>query len=253
MQWLSTRLLDRDLLIVGYWTDWDYLNEVLASTLNAVSPAQVLVVDPADGNVFEKKAPALYALGQSVPSAFKHVRASGADFLAAVRQKFSISFLRTVLHSGAAAYEHATSVAPTAALTEPPDLDNGSLWSMRRDLEGCASGAPATLFRAPDEPLLGMFLLQLRAKGAVPDGPFWSLGHRRIRVLRAANSVLHIVEAAHARDVPMTVAPSLVVAIGAETQSLPSSIVRSGTKATIARGSASRWLTRLEAVQELAL
>src|SRR5262249_16800488 len=127
------------------------------------------------------------------------------------------------------------------------------LWSMRRDLEGCRSGGPATLSAAPNEPLLGMFLLQLRAKGAVPDGPFWILGHDRIRVLRSPNSILHLVEAEHARDIPSTGAPTLVVAVGAETQSLPSSIVRSGTKPTIARGSTSRWLTRADAVAELGL
>jgi len=251
--WLSGRLLDRDLLIVGYWTDWDYLNEVLASTLNAVHPSRVIVVDPADGSTFEGKAPALYALGQSVPHAFKHVRASGADFLAEVRLKFSKSFLRTVLHSGAAAYQETTGAAPDAALTEPPSLDNDSLWSMRRDLEGCPSAAPATLFTAPQEPLLGMFLLQLRAKGALPDGPFWTLGHERVRVLRSPNSILHLVEAEHARDIPSAVAPTLVVAVGADTQSLPSSIVRTGTKPTIARGSTSRWLTRTDAVAELGL
>ena len=69
---MATRLLDRDLLIVGYWTDWNYLNEVLASTLNAVHPSKVVVVDPAPGTSFEAKAPALYALRQSVPNAFKH-------------------------------------------------------------------------------------------------------------------------------------------------------------------------------------
>jgi hypothetical protein len=33
--WLSVRLLDRDLIIIGYWTDWDYLNAVLEQTLAA--------------------------------------------------------------------------------------------------------------------------------------------------------------------------------------------------------------------------
>jgi hypothetical protein len=27
--WVSQRLLNRDLVIVGYWTDWDYLNQIL--------------------------------------------------------------------------------------------------------------------------------------------------------------------------------------------------------------------------------
>jgi hypothetical protein len=40
-RWLEVRLLDRDLLIVGYWTDWDYLNEVLRRALGAVTPSRV--------------------------------------------------------------------------------------------------------------------------------------------------------------------------------------------------------------------
>lgn len=62
--WLNVRLADRDLLIVGYWTDWDYLNSVLASTLGAVNPARVIIVDPADGASFRTKAPELFALGE---------------------------------------------------------------------------------------------------------------------------------------------------------------------------------------------
>jgi hypothetical protein len=31
--WISQRLLNRDLVIVGYWTDWDYLNQILTKVL----------------------------------------------------------------------------------------------------------------------------------------------------------------------------------------------------------------------------
>jgi hypothetical protein len=48
--WLTNRLLDRDLVIVGYWTDWDYLNQVLETSLGAVSPSRVIVADPAGTN-----------------------------------------------------------------------------------------------------------------------------------------------------------------------------------------------------------
>ncbi|MFT3669542.1 MAG: hypothetical protein QM795_13410 [Pseudoxanthomonas sp.] len=52
-QWLSNRLLDRDLLIVGYWTDWDYLNQVLETVLDQVRPSKVIVVDLADSATFQ--------------------------------------------------------------------------------------------------------------------------------------------------------------------------------------------------------
>ncbi len=63
-QWMRGHLLDRDLIIVGYWTDWDYLTDALAATLGVVRSARVIVVDTAAPATFHTKAPGLYALGQ---------------------------------------------------------------------------------------------------------------------------------------------------------------------------------------------
>ncbi|MBI1283801.1 MAG: hypothetical protein GC183_05640 [Thiobacillus sp.] len=251
--WLNVRLLDRDLLIVGYWTDWDYLNEVLEATLGAVNPARVIVVDPSDGSTFETKAPNLYTLGQRASIAFQHVQASGADFLASLRCQFSKSFVRRVLHLGATEYISLFESDPDAAWTEPSDMDNTTLWQLRRDLEGCPPNDPAKEKNPPNESLVGLTLLQLQACGAVPDGSYWLLNGRRVRVLRTANKLLHRVEAEFERETPPTVAPDIVIAVGAEAQALPRNFARAETQPTIARGSSSRWLTRPEAVQELGL
>jgi hypothetical protein len=251
--WLKVRLLDRDLVIVGYWTDWDYLNSVLSAALGAVRPARVIVVDPADGATFAAKAPALYDLGRRATTAFKRVNGSGSDFLAALRLAFSKSFVRRILHAGVQDYRDRTGASPHVDWTEPPSLENDVLWQMRRDLEGRTPTEPAQERRPPDEPLVGLTLLQLRASGAVPDGPYWLLNGRRIRVLRALNKPLHRVEIAFEREIAQIVAPDIVVAVGAEAQALSSNIARAGTKPTIARGTAGRWMTRPEAVQELGL
>lgn len=252
-QWLGARLLDRDLLIVGYWTDWDYLNDVLGQTLGAVRPAHVVVVDPAGAATFKTKAPNLYALGERATASFCHVQASGSEFLDALRFAFSESFLRQVLHGGVADYQAETETCPAEALTEPPALDNEALWQVRRDLEGCRPNEPASDRNPPQEPLLGLTLLQLRARGAVADGPHWILGGRRIRILRASNQLLHRVQAAYERDDAPTVAPDIVIAVGAESQALAANIARAGSPPTIARGSLSRWMSRPEAVEELGL
>ena len=251
--WLNVRLLNRDLLIIGYSTDWDYLNDVLEATLGAVNPSRVLVVDKLDAAAFQAKAPVLYALGGRAGVSFQQVRASGAEFLDALRLEFSKSYLRRVLHSGAAEFQDLTGAPPAAALTEPMDLDNETLWQVRRDLEGCAPRDPAGQRIPPAEALLGLTLLQLRAVGAVADGPYWLLNGQRIRVLRSVNKVLHRVEALFEREIAPSVAPDIVIAVGAEAQTLPTSIVRAGTQPTIARGTRSRWLTRPEAVEVLGL
>ena len=251
--WLNARLLDRDLLIVGYWTDWDYLNTILTATLGAVNPARVIVVDPANNATFARKAPELFALGQRATISFKHVKASGANFLDSVRREFSRSFVRRVLYSGTNDYLALTGNNPDAAWIEPPNLDNDTLWRVRRDLEGRIPNEPAKERNPPAETLLGLTLLQLQARGASVDGPYWLLNGRRVRVLRSVNKLLHRVEAEFERETAPAVAPDVVIAIGAEAQALPTNIARVGTLATITRGSKSRWMTRPEAVQELGL
>jgi hypothetical protein len=252
-QSLNVRLLDRDLLIVGYWTDWDYLNGVLAATLGAVNPVRVIVIYPAESAVFEQKAPELYALGQRATTSFHHLRVSGADFLDALRLQFAKSFVRQILHSGSAAFQDAVGSPPDNAWKEPPDATNDTLWKMRRDLEGCAPGEPAQSRTPPNEPLLGATLLQLQAGGATADGPYWLLNNERIRVLRAANKVLHAVEAQYEREDAPAIAPDIVIAVGAESQALAPNVARARTAATIARGSAVQWMTRSEAVDNLGL
>jgi hypothetical protein len=251
--WLAQRLLNRDLVIVGYWTDWDYLNAVLAATLNRVNPSRVIIVDPADSASFLTKAPDLYALGMRATNGFLHVRQSGAIFLEALRREFSKSFIRQVLHGGAGDFQHIKGVAPDPVWLEPPNVPNDQLWFMRRDLLGCEPNAPAELPHPRNEPLVGLTIIELRAAGAVSEGANWRLGGTTIRVLRAANQILHRMEANFAKDVAPVVAPDIVVAVGAESQTLPMSFARGGHIASIARGSGSRWMTHSDAVKELGL
>ena len=240
--WIHQRLLSRDILVVGYWTDWDYINLVLESTLNAVNPTRVVVVDPADSGTFASKAPALYALGERATNGFFHVRASGAQFLGALREKFSQRFVREILRSGAEDFKSLKGVAPDAAWLEPPSIGNAQLWLSRRDILGCPPNSPATQPAPPVDPLLGLFLLELQAAGATPEGSYWKLGALLIRVLRAPNQLLHKVKAAYDGDAAPSVAADYVVAIGAISLALPTSIVTAGVAGSIAGTSGGVWL-----------
>jgi NAD-dependent SIR2 family protein deacetylase len=251
--WLNAQLLDRDLLIIGYSTDWDYLNVILSATVGVVNPAHVWVVDVAPPAAFQTKASDLYAIGQRATGGFQYVRASGSEFLDALRREFSRSFIRQLLAMAAQEFTDLTGNAPNAAWMEPPTLDNPTLWQVRGDLEGRLPNMPSTARTPPHEPLLGLTFLQLRSAGAVSDGPYWQIGRRRVRVLRAANKSLHRVQAEYERETPPAIAPDLVIAVGAEAQLLPAHVVRASTVPTIARGSAGHWMTRQEAVVELAL
>ncbi len=251
--WLAVNWLNRDVLIVGYWTDWDYLNAVLAQVLDQVQPTRIVVVDTAVGTDLPRKAPALHALGEKVQNGFYQVRASGADFLAALRKEFSKTFIRRVIGSGIEAFKAEKFVVPPAMLTEPPDLENHELWAMRRDLAGCPPNSPASSMEPPNETTLGLTVLKLRNAGAVPDGPYWRLNDQRIRVLRTANELLHVVKDVRARECPPATAPDVVIAVGADPDGLPANIARSSSGSSIARGADIRWLTRGEATKELGL
>jgi len=251
--WLTQRLLDRDLVIVGYWTDWDYLNEVLEQSLAAVSPSRIIVVDPCDTAAFETKAKALFELGQRATSGFFHVQESGAVFLNQLRIDFSRSMLRRILHSGSATYSDHTGSLPDPAWLEPASTDARTLWRIRRDLEGALPSEPAKGHQPVEEPLLGMTLLQLQAKGATPEDICWNLGGQRVRVLRSVNRPLHEVEAAYARETAPIVAPEYVIAVGAEALPLPPSIARGASTGTIVRGSPIKWRSRPDAIAELGL
>lgn len=252
-EWLSTRLLDRDLVIVGFFTDWDYLNDVLQTTLGDARPARVVVVDPNDSTTLATKAPSLYALGTRAKLNFYHVRQSGADFLDRLRVEFSRGFIRQVLHAGKDDYEDLKGQVVDPAWLEPTSVDSEVLWRIRRDLEGCHPNHPA-VERTPEiGPLLGLTLLELQAAGATEDGPYWKHANGLVRVLRTPEQLLHRVKAAFERETPPIIAPDIVIAVGAEDQSLPANIIRGGTPPTIARGSVGKWLTRPDAVRKLGL
>ena len=252
--WLNANLVNKDILIVGYWTDWDYLNTVLSQTLNDIYPSRVIVINPEDTNEFRIKAPALFALGHRSTSSFDHVKVSGHDFLHELRRLFSRAFIRRILHSGSDEYQRQSGVTPQASWLEPPNFDSQALWKVRRDLEGRLPDEPAKDRNPPlNEPLLGLTLLQLQAKGASADGAYWLLNQQKIRVLRASNSPLHHVKSEFYGELAPAIAPDLVIAVGAEELSLPTNVARPAPAMTVARGQKGHWVTRQRAVEILDL
>jgi hypothetical protein len=251
--WLTQRLANRDVLIVGYATDWDYLNNILSSVLGAVVPACVILVDPADEATLRRKAPDLMALGARASVKFLHVQSSGDVFLDSLRRAFSFSFVRQLLHRGRQEFEDLKGSPPNPSLLEPPDLTSTEYWQIRRDLEGCAPRKPAKESKPSAGPILGMTLLLLRAAGAVPEGSLWKLNGTRIRVLRAEGKALYRVQAEYDRDTAPILAPDIVIAVGAEDLPLPAHLVRGVGSPTITRGASGRWLTRQQAEVELSL
>ena len=252
-EWLKVRLANRDLLILGFSTDWDYLNKVLKTSLGSVNPSRVIVVDPCKTAELKKKAPVLYGLGQRANVAFYHVQKSSDIFLETLRVDFSKSFIRRILHFGKSAFQVTAGYEANVNWLELNSEDAEILWQIRRDLEGCKPNEPAKLRYPVEEPLVGMTILQLQARGAVLNGSYWELEGKQIRLVRAANQALHDVEAAFSGDVAPAVAPDYSVAIGAEPYSLPKNVARCSSNGSIVRGARGIWLSRPDAVAEFSL
>jgi hypothetical protein len=60
-------------VVVGFWTDWGYLNDVLAGAFTINTALSVTVVDPSPATSLQTKAPLLWARLNSLSTIFEHV------------------------------------------------------------------------------------------------------------------------------------------------------------------------------------
>lgn len=249
--WMAANLRQKDLLVVGFWSDWDYLNAIIGSTISGLDPVSVTVLDLSDAADLKAKAPDLWALAHQANVTFEHLQESGADALDELRKAFSENYLRQVLIAGRAAFEAATGVQCDPAWLNVLGLDSESLYDWRRDAEGVPAGRPAMTSRPKNGEAVGYFHLLLRRAGAVQESGGYVLAGRRIRVINGAESVLSSV-AARFVEAPAISSADTFVAVGAVDFGLPADVLRSGTPGSVMRPAAiGTWLTVERAQVEL--
>ncbi len=231
--WMAANLRQKDLLVIGFWSDWEYLNAVIGGALIDVQPLSVTVVDLSPTDTLEEKAPQLWQIAHADNVHFEHVRESGADVLDELRRAFSTNYLRQVLAAGRAAIE-ASGIHCDPAWFDVADYDSETLYGLRRDAEGVPAGQPATRIRPGNVEALGYFHLLLRQAGATqrPDG--YDLNGRRIRVINGAEAVLGSLRTRFIEP-PAAVESDIVVAVGATDLGLPSNVVRGGRSGDLIR------------------
>lgn len=251
--WMAANLRAKDLLVLGFWSDWPYFNSLLADAFLDVAPLSITVVDPSPTTALETKAPELWSTVHQDNVTFNHVQDSAADVLDELRRAFSRGYLRRVLRAGVAAVEAEIGSPCDPTWIEPPDLDSEALYALRRDAEGVPSTAPAKL-KAPEHcEQLGLFQLLLRRAGAVatPDG--YLLGTLVVRAVSGAGRILSTLEAQFSEP-PAPRAADLVVAVGAVDLVVPGNVIRGGTPGSIVRPApSSRWLDSASARQLLGI
>jgi hypothetical protein len=244
-QWMALNLPNRDLLVIGFWTDWGYLNEVLADAFATGAPNSVTVVDLNAIADLQVKAPTFWTL-LTATTRFEHVQISGNDVLAEIRLAYLKVWLRKMFAFGRALYQAEKGTPPPAALSDPPVLPVEQLYDLRRDAEGLPSSRAARQFE-PDASAgqTGFFHLLLSEAADGRKDSWYTKGGTSIRVVHGAGEALSSVEGRFVEP-PATEKPDVVVCVGAIELGLPSRIIAKGAGASIVRpksGSGSRWVT----------
>lgn len=249
--WMAANLRQKDLLVVGFWSDWDYLNQVLGDAVQGLEPLSLTVIDPSPTAVLQTKAPGLWALAHQPQVTFSHIQESGADALDELRCAFSESYARQVLDAGKAVFVAKAGVPCDPAWLTVAGLDGEALYDWRRDAEGVPAGKPAVSKRPQHVDLVGYFHLLLRRAGAQQQARGYKLAGRTIRVVNGAGADLSTV-ARRFVEAPAAPTADVFVAAGSMDLGLPAHVVRPGTAGSVVRpGAGGKWLTIDQAQAEL--
>jgi len=253
--WMGLNLPHRDLLVVGFWTDWGYFNDVLAAVLGGGATNSITVIDPQPSALLEAKAPTLWAT-LSASRLFAHVEASGNEVLPEIRRAYSKVWTRKLYSLGAPLYQAEKGIAAPAGGFDAPDLDVEAFYDLRRDSEGVPMNRAARQ-KSPglSAAQTGLAHLLMNAVADGWKGSWYTKAGQTIRVVHGAGEGLTTVEDRFTEP-PTAPKADIVICAGAMDQGVPGSIMGKGSPAGIVRskaGAGSRWITLEAAKVELAL
>ena len=249
--WMASNLRQKDLLIVGFWTDWSYLNGVLEEAVKGVSPVSVTVIDPCESDELAKKAPVLWSIAHAPQVVFEHIRISGVDALEDLRRAFSRMYLSKVISAGKSVMEQESGEDVDPTWLQVDEEDNEALYEWRRDVEGKPRSQAATKIEPTNADQIGFFHLLLLRAGGERSTRGYVLAGQTVRVVNGAGLFLSQMRASFA-EAPALEEEDVVVAVGAMDVGLPSNVVRQGNPRHIVRPeSGARWLDFESAREEL--
>lgn len=239
-------------LVIGFWTDWGYLNGVLADALKTTAFGSVTVVDPAQGADLQTKAPALWATLNPGKIPFRHFQASGAEALAELRVAFSKVWLKRFFALAAPLLTAEGKPCPPVA----PALSGDELYNSRRDGEGVPYNRAARTREPAAVSSHAAFVHHLLLQsGATQEGAWYLKNGKRIRVVHGAGQALNSVRQRY-NEPPAAAQPDIVVCAGAMDLSVPGNLMKPGDGQSVVRptgGGSASWLTFEQARGELAI
>src|SRR5260370_40886356 len=253
---MRVQLPGKDLLVAGFWTDWGYLNSVLAVALNTQAFGSVTVVDPLDDATLQGKAPELWARLTMTGIQFQHIQASGDEVLEELRVSFSKVWGRRFFELARPLMEAEGRVFPSTTADTLDSLECEDLYNFRRDGEGVPYHRAArskTPGRESGAAAVAHTLL-LEA-GAARDGAWYTYAGRRVRVVHGSGQVLSTGREQY-KEPPTLPEADIIVCAGALDPAVPGSLISTATGKSMVRpaaGGRSRWLTLEHAKMEVGI
>lgn len=252
-KWIEGRLPERDLLIIGFWSDWAYLNNILWDCVSQMEPRSVILVDPSTDSELQAKASELWKWANKRSGYFEHVRQSGDSFLDELRRRFSERFLVRLIDAAKPAYKQKCGNSYSKTISIDASLTTSDLYALRRDF----TGEPTTnIVRirhySQEHQLIGLYHLLLIEAGANLTGPYYQYNSKTIRLVHAAGQLLSSIKERFSKEPSPPVQPDLIACVGAADDPTPPHLVRGGTTSGIVRaGYTGKWITHHELFREL--
>ena len=252
--WMNLHLPGKDLVVVGFWTDWGYLNGVLANAFAVDNARSVTVIDPQPTAGLQAKAPTLWAKLNELSNVFEHVQASSSDALEDLRTAYSKTWARKFYALGQGLVRDA---GGTVAVAAPFEASSGAdLYNLRCDAEGVPYNRAATLKEPAQDGAQAAYLhVMLLNAGATNLGAWLEYGGRSIRVINGAGKGLRDIQGRYKEPTTLEQA-DIVVCAGAIELGVPAKLIAPGRGASTIRptpGGTARWLTLEEAWVALGL
>lgn len=240
--WLETNLPFREVIVLGFWTDWDYLNVIFERSLTFLEPDDVItlfVVNPATEEDLRRQAPDLFGWCDETDQVeFIHIPECGEPFLIELRNRVSRNF-----------YARASPAGRTRPL--PPEMSNDALYSIRQCLCGCG---PAEVVSVKDPPPGSAAVVEfenwLLSLGAVPIGSCLRLNETVIRVVNAEGRRIGRYREEFRITDRSTIGVDITVYISGADDGVPSHVIRGTSQASVARSrDTSEWIDHETATQ----
>lgn len=251
--WIQLNLRGKDLLIVGFWTDWRYLNAAVNAVLAGHGLASVTVIDLLPSAELALRAPGLWTTLNAAPL-FTHVQASSDQALEELRIAFSRVWLRKFFQLGKPLIDTARGGCPPAAL-EPAAGPIRDLYNMRRDAEGVPYNRAATSREPLPAATQAAYANLLFATAGTKSGAWFETMGQTVRVVNGGGQLLSSVRSRYIEP-PALAQPDVVVCAGALDVGVPARLIASGHGASTVRpaaGGAARWITLESAITEFSL